>query len=248
MPLPSSLPVMASASVSYWDFALCAVVPLAHFQRNVLSFLAGGIRQRVFLDGRGAGPRCAGAAFGTRVIQYGSGMALSSSLAPSGNATASIDGLGGLRLVAVRTVRSGSLLARLTGLTGFPFLFKAQPGHTNAEIRASTTTSAAATTAAINLPCERGCRYQTCLSFFHSHKTRNHPLKVMESSSRNGFQRNVCATSTPPANVLSQNLRIVGDMAKTSSQFLCSECGWSGPKWLGRCPECGQWGTIEEFA
>lgn len=36
-------------------------------------------------------------------------------------------------------------------------------------------------------------------------------------------------------------------MAKTSSQFVCSECGWSGPKWLGRCPECGQWGTIEEF-
>ena len=94
---------------------------------------------------------------------------------------------------------------------------------------------------------KRNSAYQTCLSFFHSHKTRNHPLKVMESSSRNGFQRNVCATSTPPANVLSQNLRIVGDMAKTSSQFLCSECGWSGPKWLGRCPECGQWGTIEEF-
>ena len=36
-------------------------------------------------------------------------------------------------------------------------------------------------------------------------------------------------------------------MAKTSSQFVCSECGWSGPKWLGRCPECGQWGPIEEF-
>lgn len=36
-------------------------------------------------------------------------------------------------------------------------------------------------------------------------------------------------------------------MAKTSVQFLCSECGWSGPKWYGRCPECGQWGTIEEF-
>ena len=49
-------------------------------------------------------------------------MALSSSLAPSGNATASIDGLGGLRLVAVRTVRSGSLLARLTGLTGLSVL------------------------------------------------------------------------------------------------------------------------------
>lgn len=46
---------------------------------------------------------------------------------------------------------------------------------------------------------------------------------------------------------LSQNIRIVGGMAKTSSQFVCSECGWNGPKWLGRCPECGQWGTIEEF-
>lgn len=39
----------------------------------------------------------------------------------------------------------------------------------------------------------------------------------------------------------------VGSMAKTSVQYLCSECGWSGPKWVGRCPECGQWGTVEEF-
>ncbi|RBP97527.1 DNA repair protein RadA [Bifidobacterium aemilianum] len=36
-------------------------------------------------------------------------------------------------------------------------------------------------------------------------------------------------------------------MAKTATQYLCSECGWSGPKWYGRCPECGQWGTLEEF-
>ena len=39
----------------------------------------------------------------------------------------------------------------------------------------------------------------------------------------------------------------VGSKAKTSVQYLCSECGWSGPKWVGRCPECGQWGTVEEF-
>lgn len=28
----------------------------------------------------------------------------------------------------------------------------------------------------------------------------------------------------------------------------CSECGYSSPKWLGRCPECGSWGTLEEAA
>ncbi|MBW3081071.1 DNA repair protein RadA [Bifidobacterium saguinibicoloris] len=36
-------------------------------------------------------------------------------------------------------------------------------------------------------------------------------------------------------------------MAKTNVQYVCGECGWSGGKWFGRCPECGQWGTIEEF-
>ena len=35
-------------------------------------------------------------------------------------------------------------------------------------------------------------------------------------------------------------------MAKSSVQYVCSECGWNGPKWYGRCPECGQWGTVEE--
>jgi DNA repair protein RadA/Sms len=36
-------------------------------------------------------------------------------------------------------------------------------------------------------------------------------------------------------------------MAKSNAQYVCSECGWNGPKWYGRCPECGQWGSIEEF-
>ncbi|WP_125981286.1 DNA repair protein RadA [Bifidobacterium goeldii] len=36
-------------------------------------------------------------------------------------------------------------------------------------------------------------------------------------------------------------------MAKSSTQFVCSECGWDGPKWVGRCPQCGQWGTVQEF-
>lgn len=36
-------------------------------------------------------------------------------------------------------------------------------------------------------------------------------------------------------------------MAKSTVHYVCSECGWSGSKWYGKCPECGQWGTVEEF-
>ncbi|MBN1525496.1 MAG: DNA repair protein RadA [Spirochaetales bacterium] len=28
--------------------------------------------------------------------------------------------------------------------------------------------------------------------------------------------------------------------------FLCSECGHAEPKWLGRCPDCGNWNTLFE--
>ncbi len=28
--------------------------------------------------------------------------------------------------------------------------------------------------------------------------------------------------------------------------FVCQECGHQAPKWLGRCPECGQWNTFVE--
>ena len=28
--------------------------------------------------------------------------------------------------------------------------------------------------------------------------------------------------------------------------FRCSECGHTQPKWLGRCPSCGEWNTFEE--
>ena len=51
----------------------------------------------------------------------------------------------------------------------------------------------------------------------------------------------------PDIEQMSSNANSVGTMAKSSTQYLCSECGWSGGKWFGRCPECGQWGTVEEF-
>ncbi len=30
--------------------------------------------------------------------------------------------------------------------------------------------------------------------------------------------------------------------------FVCQQCGGESPKWLGRCPECGEWNTMVETA
>src|SRR5215218_4630930 len=32
----------------------------------------------------------------------------------------------------------------------------------------------------------------------------------------------------------------------TKTQFVCSSCGHIEPKWLGRCPDCGEWSTFIE--
>lgn len=31
-----------------------------------------------------------------------------------------------------------------------------------------------------------------------------------------------------------------------TSQYVCAECGFTAPKWLGRCPECGNFNTMQE--
>ncbi|NDW09808.1 DNA repair protein RadA [Dysgonomonas sp. 520] len=35
-------------------------------------------------------------------------------------------------------------------------------------------------------------------------------------------------------------------MAKAKSVFVCSSCGNDSPKWLGKCPVCGEWNTYVE--
>ena len=35
-------------------------------------------------------------------------------------------------------------------------------------------------------------------------------------------------------------------MAKATVHHVCSECGYATPRWLGRCPSCGEWGTLVE--
>ena len=33
---------------------------------------------------------------------------------------------------------------------------------------------------------------------------------------------------------------------KQKKTFICKECGAQSPKWLGKCPECNSWGSLEE--
>ena len=34
--------------------------------------------------------------------------------------------------------------------------------------------------------------------------------------------------------------------AKTKTAYFCNNCGYESPKWVGRCPECGEWNTFVE--
>ena len=31
-----------------------------------------------------------------------------------------------------------------------------------------------------------------------------------------------------------------------TTQFVCSQCGYTTPKWLGKCPDCGNFNTLQE--
>ncbi len=35
-------------------------------------------------------------------------------------------------------------------------------------------------------------------------------------------------------------------MAKVRSAYFCQNCGYETPKWLGKCPSCGEWNTFVE--
>ena len=35
-------------------------------------------------------------------------------------------------------------------------------------------------------------------------------------------------------------------MAKVKKAYFCKNCGFEAPKWLGRCPSCGEWNSFTE--
>ncbi|MBR5919240.1 MAG: DNA repair protein RadA [Prevotella sp.] len=36
-------------------------------------------------------------------------------------------------------------------------------------------------------------------------------------------------------------------MAKDKTMYVCENCGQESPKWVGKCPACGQWNTFKEI-
>src|SRR5574344_820599 len=48
--------------------------------------------------------------------------------------------------------------------------------------------------------------------------------------------------------VISTNIRtFVLNMAKDKIMYVCSNCGQEAQKWVGKCPNCGQWNTFKEI-
>ena len=35
-------------------------------------------------------------------------------------------------------------------------------------------------------------------------------------------------------------------MAKIKTSFVCQNCGYASPKWIGHCSSCGEWNTFQE--
>ncbi len=35
-------------------------------------------------------------------------------------------------------------------------------------------------------------------------------------------------------------------MAKVRTQYVCQNCGYNSPRYLGRCPNCGEWNSLVE--
>ena len=35
-------------------------------------------------------------------------------------------------------------------------------------------------------------------------------------------------------------------MARTRTRYACRDCGHTTAKWMGKCPDCGAWNTMDE--
>jgi len=50
----------------------------------------------------------------------------------------------------------------------------------------------------------------------------------------------------PQKDYLYQNNLNLQAMAKEKTAYVCDNCGYDSPKWMGKCPACGAWNTFKE--
>jgi len=59
----------------------------------------------------------------------------------------------------------------------------------------------------------------------------------------------VCCVQINSINPINtRNIKLCGDikLARQKTIFVCQNCGYKAPKWLGRCPDCGSWNSFVE--
>ena len=74
---------------------------------------------------------------------------------------------------------------------------------------------------------------------------RKLPLRVRGGLSQSGLQVQGERNMTTPRLLLCDPSETMAKNART--QFLCNSCGSVHPKWLGKCPDCGTWDSLEEY-
>lgn len=62
----------------------------------------------------------------------------------------------------------------------------------------------------------------------------------------NFFSKTIALPKTNLHICTSANLQIRKNLAKSKTSYFCQSCGYESPKWLGKCPSCGQWNTFVE--
>lgn len=73
-------------------------------------------------------------------------------------------------------------------------------------------------------------------------KIRKRPFKYIISVEKtilqkNKYERMICVKiASWEANTL----------AKKTTKFVCNNCGYESPKWMGKCPSCGEWNQMVE--
>jgi hypothetical protein len=72
------------------------------------------------------------------------------------------------------------------------------------------------------------------------------PKNARKITPQCGYTSSVpCGTASLRREALLKN-RTENKIMKQKKVYVCTECDYQSPKWLGKCPTCGSWNTFTE--